>query len=370
MHCFLTDPHNGLKGISLPLTEQSLLDNEFADDTTIYLQGQEENLTKMFNLLTTFCLASGARVNWNKSKAIWISANQPPNWSPVEGFAWIPRGTAIRYLGCQIGVDLPPEAHVAPLLTMLRRKLLHWSSAQLSLAGRVVVANNVLLASIWFVASSCMFSRSCLEQLRRLIRNFIWSGKDKDNVRAKVAWKTLIQPKSKGGLGLIDPWQQSKALLSKFLVCSLRPDAGPWSLFLQECLQCCAPNIGGPWKKDTRWFCEQSSRIPRFEGSIYKLINGILQSWREIREALMQLPPAPNEEQMRQPLIWNTFFSTPTGELPGQQPRLAWEKIVSGPAATWEQWQTFSQQSPNQQKQELEKIYGHKKMMSLLHQCR
>ncbi len=90
MHCFLTDPHNGLKGISLPLTEQSLLDNEFADDTTIYLQGQEENLTKMFNLLTTFCLASGARVNWNKSKAIWISANQPPNWSPVEGFAWIP----------------------------------------------------------------------------------------------------------------------------------------------------------------------------------------------------------------------------------------------------------------------------------------
>ncbi len=253
---------------------------------------------------------------------------------------------------------------------MLRRKLLHWSSAQLSLAGRVVVANNVLLASIWFVASSCMFSRSCLEQLRRLIRNFIWSGKDKDNARAKVAWKTLIQPKSKGGLGLIDPWQQSKALLSKFVVRSLRPDVGPWSLFLQECLQCCALCTGGPWKKDTRWFCEQSSRIPRFEGNVYKLINGILQSWREIREALMQLPPAPNEEQMRQPLIWNTFFSTLTGKLLGQQPWLGWGKIASGPAATWEQWQTFSQQSPNQQKQELEKIYGHKKMMSLLQQCR
>ncbi len=47
--------------------------------------------------------------------------------------------------------------------------------------------------------------KSAIGQIQRLIRNFLWSGGDGEFVRAKVAWSTLILPKSKGGLGLIDP---------------------------------------------------------------------------------------------------------------------------------------------------------------------
>ncbi len=97
----------------------------------------------MYKDLTIFCSASGARINWDKSKAIWISKRLMAYWSPIQNFEWVPHGIAIRYLGCQIGVDMPTEAHVAPLLTLLRKNLLHWSHAKLSLAGRV--ANSVLL---------------------------------------------------------------------------------------------------------------------------------------------------------------------------------------------------------------------------------
>ena len=41
--------------------------------------------------------------------------------------------------------------------------------------------------------------------------------------RAKVARPILTTPKSRGGLGLIDPLSQSKALLAKIVVRGLQP---------------------------------------------------------------------------------------------------------------------------------------------------
>ena len=49
-----------------------------------------------------------------------------------------------------------------------------------------------------------------------------------DNTIPKVAWSIITQPKHKGGLGLIDPFMQSKALLAKHVVRSLLPREELW----------------------------------------------------------------------------------------------------------------------------------------------
>ena len=118
---------------------------------------------------------------------------------------------------------------ISPLLVKLRRKLLLWDSVNLSLAGRVLVANQVLLASIWYVASTTLFARSCILQVQRLIRNYIWGGKTGQGKRPKVAWAVLIAPRQNGGLGLVDPEAQCKALLSKFVCRAMLPMQGVWS---------------------------------------------------------------------------------------------------------------------------------------------
>ena len=64
------------------------------------------------------------------------------------------RGVAVRYLGVKVGIDLARELHAAPLLLTLRKKLFLWGNAKLSLAGRVIVANHVLLSIVWYIASS------------------------------------------------------------------------------------------------------------------------------------------------------------------------------------------------------------------------
>lgn len=180
MSSFLTAQDIGLQGLRLPLREEELLDAEFADDTAVYLHGQEANSSRFQTALEQFYDDSsakinasdgfGAKINWHKSCGFWIGGAELPVWTPCTQFPWIPPGRAVRYLGCQIGLDLTPEQKIAPLLS-IRRKLVLWSSARLSLAGRVVVANQVLLATMWCITSCWIFSGSCISQVQRLIRN-------------------------------------------------------------------------------------------------------------------------------------------------------------------------------------------------------
>ncbi len=55
----------------------------------------------------------------------------------------------MRYLGIQVSFHLPPDANFNKMVTALEGKLINWSTCCLSLAGRILVANQVLLASMW-----------------------------------------------------------------------------------------------------------------------------------------------------------------------------------------------------------------------------
>jgi hypothetical protein len=112
------------------------------------------------------------------------------------------------------------------MLFALKSKLINWSTCRLSLAGRILVANQVLLASMWYLATSWNPNPRMCCQIRGVVRNFIWSEKA-SNARAKVKWETLILRTSQGGLGIIDPKTQSEAMLAKLLIRGLEPGGEP-----------------------------------------------------------------------------------------------------------------------------------------------
>ena len=75
------------------------------------------------------------------------------------------------------------------------------------------------------------------------------SGKNGDQTRAQVAWETITLPQSKGGLGIIDPIKQSKALLAKLVVQSLLPRDEVWKKLLLNRMAKNSPMIWKPWKR-------------------------------------------------------------------------------------------------------------------------
>ncbi len=91
-------------------------------------------------------------------------------------------------------------------------------------------------------------------QVRGVMRNFIWGGKA-TNARAKVKWDTLVLLTIKGGLGIIDPKTQSKALLAKLLIRGLAPGGEPCKELLRhKADQVRLPVHGlGPNTQDINW---------------------------------------------------------------------------------------------------------------------
>jgi len=74
----LDDPRFGVEGLTL-LGGRKIRDQTFADDTALYLQGTHENMERTQRVLDIFCKASGTKVNWNKTAAIWASKREK-NW--------------------------------------------------------------------------------------------------------------------------------------------------------------------------------------------------------------------------------------------------------------------------------------------------
>ncbi len=77
------------------------------DDTTLYIQGSRPNMEKTQRVLDLFCKASGAKVNWSKSAAIWASKRGKDwDWGQEVGLQWISEGNEVRYMGSKS--DSPP----------------------------------------------------------------------------------------------------------------------------------------------------------------------------------------------------------------------------------------------------------------------
>jgi hypothetical protein len=116
----LIDPRHGIEGLTLPKGGR-IRDQTFADDTALYFKGDQGNLDMAKGVLEVFCKASGARINWNKSSAIWASRRERIwDWGQEVGLKWVPRGEGVRYLGVQVGFHLPTEANFNKMLSALK----------------------------------------------------------------------------------------------------------------------------------------------------------------------------------------------------------------------------------------------------------
>ena len=162
-----------------------------------------------------------------------------------------------------------------------------------------------------------------------MIRNFLWFGCEGQSIRAKVAWSVVTRPILEGGLGLIDPIEQSKAFLGKLVVRSLLPGSKPWKELLLQRIHSIAPPCGGQWALDVRWIFVEMRHSGLCRGWVDRVATSILRSWERLRPGLRCRPPESVEDRLRQPLIWSLHVRSVQGQMLGSRPRLAWEQFAA-----------------------------------------
>jgi hypothetical protein len=232
-------------------------------------------------------------------------------------------------------VNLPQKGKDAKILHQVQTQLNKWAGKSLSLAARVLVTNQVILASIWYLCPCCNVSKGVLLRIRALVRNFIWGGNPDHKVKARVAWDTAIIPTIKGGLKIFDPYAQARALLAKMLNRALVPGAEPWKTFIKHRVANLKLRRDGDWGISENWLLTTPRTVP--QGST--LWRAIWVAWTAVRRGLRKQIPLTLGEKLRQPLYLNPLIATTTGHPLGTQRRSSFRYIsIKGINAVKDIW--------------------------------
>ena len=187
----------------IPLKNNELKISQMADDTTIFLNNSK-SIPILLQLLEQFALCSGLNTNVEKTKAYSLGINNLKKSS--HGLQW--EKGPIKFLGITITDDIKTnfEENFLPKIKLMKNLLGIWSRRNLSLKGKIVIINALIVSLFVYPATIMETSEELLEQINTALFEFLWNWK-----KPKIA-KSVIQGQlDKGGLKMPNIFMKVKA---------------------------------------------------------------------------------------------------------------------------------------------------------------
>ena len=216
-----------IKGILVNNTEIKL--SQYADDTTLILNGSRESLINCLQILDDFYKVSGLKLNDKKTEALWIGSKcgSCEISLPGRNFKW-PKNK-VKALGVWLSVDSEEAAtlNYNEKLGKVKTVLSCWKYRRLTLMGKIAVLKSLVASQLVYVLSPLPSNEKVIKEVNKLFFSFLWSGKA-DKIKRNV----IINDYPGGGLKMIDVDCFSKSLKATWVKKYLdEENQGKWKLF-------------------------------------------------------------------------------------------------------------------------------------------
>ncbi|KAJ9557516.1 hypothetical protein OSB04_012130 [Centaurea solstitialis] len=204
------------KGITLPNNGPTISSLHYVDVAIFLGVWNEGNIKNLMKILWWFHLASGLKINWNKSTLMGVKVLSPDLSCVVADLGVREGKIPFNYLGFPIGASMSKVTSWNPLIEKFRCKLSTWKSHNLSFGGKITLCKSVLGSLGVFLFSLYKAPTGVLRKLESLRMNFFWVSDETKNKIKWVAWDKVINGREKGGLGIGSLKALNVALLSKW----------------------------------------------------------------------------------------------------------------------------------------------------------
>ena len=176
--------NTNIKGISINDVEIKL--SQYADDTTLILDGSDESLRSSLATLDDFSKVSGLRLNDKKTEALWIGASigNDKILLPGKELKW-PKDK-VKSLGIWISTnpELSASLNYNEKLEKVKEILRCWKYRRLTLLGKITVIKSLAVSQLVYLLSPLRSNYRILNEINDLLYTFLWNGKgDKINGR-------------------------------------------------------------------------------------------------------------------------------------------------------------------------------------------
>ncbi|KAJ9561158.1 hypothetical protein OSB04_006318 [Centaurea solstitialis] len=169
----------------------------FADDLLMFCYGDLNSVTVLKNALLEFSRVSGLKPSLEKSTS-FLGNVVGRNREEILNILPFKLGSLpVRYLGVPLLSNKLFHKDCLALIDKVKRRILDWKNKWLSFAGRLQLINSVLSSISVYWASMFLLPISVVNEIRKLLRTFLWSSGEDIRGKAKVSWSCVCLPREK-----------------------------------------------------------------------------------------------------------------------------------------------------------------------------
>lgn len=189
----------------------------FADDVFLFCQADWASVTLLKKGLDVFSSWSGLYPNKNKSEIFISGGDSSLRNMMLQAFGFQEGKLPVRYLGVPIITTRLGKADCVALTDRITARVQSWAQRFLSFAGRLQLIRSVLFSIQTYWTSIFNLPSSVIDNIERILRQFLWKGTTLGRGGAKVSWDDVCLPKVEGGLGIRKLKDYNKASMLKFI---------------------------------------------------------------------------------------------------------------------------------------------------------
>ncbi|MCU7800901.1 MAG: hypothetical protein KZQ70_12335, partial [gamma proteobacterium symbiont of Lucinoma myriamae] len=189
-----------IKGIRV--NEEEFRISQYADDTSLLLDGTEASLINSLKILKFYARISGLCINMEKTKVVWLGSRKGSTLKLCESENLCWESDNFTVLGIKFTTNLNDmvKLNYLPKLEDIKKLLSIWSRRLLTPIGYITVIKSLAISKIVNLISSLPNPGSeIISELNKIFFKFIWKEKP-DKIKRKI----LIQDYKDGGLRMVD----------------------------------------------------------------------------------------------------------------------------------------------------------------------
>ena len=206
--------------------------SQFADDTTLILDGSKRSLLAAMNTLEIFGSISGLKLNTEKTKLVWLGKKRHSQDKIETNYKLEWNVTEFRLLGLTFCVDLGnmPSLNFDPLIPKITKILSQWKKRSLTPLGKITVLKTLILSNFIHLFTTLPSpSGIFLQQLNTIFFSFLWDSKPE-----KISRKIVKGDYKYGGLKMVDISNFMISLKLSWLQKIFKDVNPPWKTFVLE----------------------------------------------------------------------------------------------------------------------------------------
>ena len=190
--------NNNIKGINIGNTEYVI--SQFADDTTLILNGTEKSLRTAMDTLKFYERISGLKINIEKTKGIWIGSKVNSTEQICEHIDFSSKDFKALGITFSTNLDRITKINYDTKIGEIKNTLNRWKRRVLTPFGKISVLKSLIISKL----NHLLFSipdpdEETINLLNSMFFDFLWNGKPD-----KIKRSTTYNDYSEGGIKMIN----------------------------------------------------------------------------------------------------------------------------------------------------------------------